>query len=579
MKKRDIKSKNKDYIKILKYFSNLKFWLFILTMLMIGYVLINIFNPIISAKLITSLTEFNVSNAIKFAILFLFISLFKVFISRLTDLAFFKKIKNKLIYNIRSDMIKSIFDMKIINFDKHSSGELTERLKNDPEDISSILSAVQYSFFNMIGDLIILVYVFYMNIFIGLIYTLCILVVYFYEKQAFSKYEKIRKTTSKSKDRNATLLNESMRGIRDIKVLNITNSFYSLISNNLKESTDYDTDLNIRYGKIISNLDIIKAFTTVSVIMLGIYLVNINKLAVTSLLIIFMYRTDIYDLVLCYTTVRDYYAKYKVASSRIFELMNDKKFTKEKFGTRVLENINGKIEIKKLSFGYDKTDVLKDISLTINPNDTVAIVGASGSGKTTLFNLLSKSYDVNDNMIYIDGIDINELTGDSIRDNISVITQNPYLFNLSIKDNFKLINPDISDKQIIKVCKIAQIHDFILNLPHKYNTVLGEGGLNLSGGQRQRIAIARALIKKSKIILFDEATSALDNITQSEIQKSINNISSDYTMIIVAHRLSTIKECSKIYVMNNGKIVGSGSHEKLLESNKYYKELYSQELQ
>lgn len=576
--RKKVNKKNKDHIRILRYFKNVKFWLFILCLLMTGYVLINIFNPIISANMITSLTNFNVNDAIIYALLFLFISIFKVIISRLTDIVFFKKIKSKLIYSIRSDMIKSIFEMKTVNFDKTSSGELTERLKNDPEDISSILSAVQYSFFNIIGDGIILIYVFCISWIIGLVYVACLLIVYFYEKRAFAIYEQIHRITSKSRDKNATLLNESMRGIRDIKALNISTPFYSLISKNLKETTDYDTDLNIKHGIIFSNLDIIKAVTTVLVIIIGIYLVDINKLNATNLLILFMYRTDIFDIVLCYTTIRDYYAKYKVAASRIFELMDDKKFTKEKFGKKELENIEGKIQIKDLNFAYDKTQVLKGINLTLQPNDTIAIVGASGSGKTTLFNLLSKSYDVEDNSIFIDDIDINDLTQDSIRNNISVITQHPYLFNLSIKDNFKLIDENIKNQEIIEACKIAQIHDYIQTLPQKYNTLIGEGGVNLSGGQRQRIAIARALIKKSKIILFDEATSALDNITQAEIQKSINNISDKCTMIIVAHRLSTVKQCNKIYVMNGGKIVGFGSHEELLENNQYYQDLYNQEL-
>lgn len=468
--------------------------------------------------------------------------------------------------------------MKMVNFDKYSSGEFTERLKNEPENISTIISVVQYSFFSMVGDIIILGYVFYLNIIIGLVYLICIFVVYFYEKRAFANHEKLSKEISKLKDKNSTLLNESMRGIRDIKILNITNSFEKLVNNNLKETTDYDTNLSVNYGIILNRVEVIKTFATVSVVILGIYLVSINKLTVTNLLIIFMYRTEIFSLILSYTSIKEYLVKYKVASSRIFELISDKKFSKEEFGNHELENVKGKIEIKNLTFGYDKKQVLNGVSLTINPNDTIAIVGASGSGKTTLFNLLSKSYEVPNNMIYIDDIDINDLTQDSIRDNISVITQNPYWFNLSIKDNFKLINSKITNKEIIEVCKIAQIHDYIETLPNKYNTILGEGGVNLSGGQKQRLAIARALIKGSKIILFDEATSALDNITQSEIQKSINNISDNYTMIIVAHRLSTIKQCSKIYVMNDGRIVGVGTHEKLLEKNKYYQKLYSQEL-
>ena len=159
-----------------------------------------------------------------------------------------------------------------------------------------------------------------------------------------------------------------------------------------------------------------------------------------------------------------------------------------------------------------------------------------------------------------------------------MISQNPYIFNLTIKENLELISDDITIEDIISACKVAQIHDYIMTLPNKYDTLLGEGGTNLSGGQKQRLAIARALLKKSKIILFDEATSALDNVTQNELQKSINNISDDYTIIIVAHRLSTIKDCNRIYVMEKGKIVGAGTHNELLKNNKQYKKLYNEEI-
>ena len=242
-------------------------------------------------------------------------------------------------------------------------------------------------------------------------------------------------------------------------------------------------------------------------------------------------------------------------------------------------NINGSIEFKNVSFGYDDKMVLKDINFNIEANDTVAIVGASGSGKSTIFNLLNKSYDVSDNSIFIDDIDINTLDCNTIRNHISIISQNPYLFNFSIKENFMLLGDHITMKDIKKACKLARIDDFIDSLPDKYDTILGEGGVNLSGGQKQRIAIARALLKKSKIILFDEATSALDNITQREIQSSINSISKDYTILIIAHRLSTIKDCNKIMVLQDGKIVGVGNHYELLKNNLYYQKLYENEIQ
>ena len=289
-----------------------------------------------------------------------------------------------------------------------------------------------------------------------------------------------------------------------------------------------------------------------------------------------MYRTNIYDAIYCYTSIKKYLVEYKVASKRIFELMNNKNYPKEKFGKTKISNIEGKIDIKDLSFGYGNKKILKNINLTLLPKDTIGIVGASGSGKTTLLNLLVKGYDIKDGKIFIDNIDINKLSKDSLSSNISIINQHPYLFNFSIKENLKIIDDSINDDDIYDACKISQIHDFIMSLPDKYDTLIGEGGITLSGGQKQRLAIARALLKRSKIILFDEATSALDNITQAELQKAINNISEDYTIIIVAHRLSTIKACSRIYVMNNGEIVGNGTHDVLLANNKYYQRLYSE---
>ena len=178
---------------------------------------------------------------------------------------------------------------------------------------------------------------------------------------------------------------------------------------------------------------------------------------------------------------------------------------------------------------------------------------------------------------YYDNYDINTLDESSITNNITLVTQNPYIFNMSIKDNLKIVSKKASLSKIKEVCKIACIHDFIMSLPDKYDTKIGEGGVALSGGQRQRIAIARALLRNTKIILFDEATSALDNETQNLIQKSINNMKGDYTIIIVAHRLSTIINADRILFLDDGKVKDEGTHKELLKKNKDYKYLYDME--
>ena len=221
---------------------------------------------------------------------------------------------------------------------------------------------------------------------------------------------------------------------------------------------------------------------------------------------------------------------------------------------------------------------MNKLSFKINANETVAFVGKSGAGKTTIFNLLCKMYDVDSGSITIDGVEIKKLDKDSIRGNITIISQNPYIFNMSIKDNLRLVKSNLTNKEMKEACKLACLDEFINSLPDKYDTVIGEGGVNLSGGQKQRLAIARALVQKTEIILFDEATSALDNETQEKIQTAINNMKNEYTILIIAHRLSTIINADRILFLDNGKIVSEGTHEYLLKNCDEYRKLYEAEI-
>lgn len=326
---------------------------------------------------------------------------------------------------------------------------------------------------------------------------------------------------------------------------------------------------------IYSVVDIIKAILTFVIVFLGIFLINNNMLSLTTFLIIFFYRNEIFSFVFSYTSLKESLVDYKVSKNRIMEIFNEEKYPIQKYGNKSIDNINGKIEFKDVSFAYDKKEVIHNVSFKVNALEDIALVGKSGSGKTTIFNLLTNSYDNYTGTIKIDDIDIKELNQKTLLNSISIISQNSYVFNLSIRDNLKLIDRSITNDDIVNACKTAKIHDYIESLPDGYNTIIGEGGVNLSGGQKQRLAIARALLKGSKIFLFDEATSALDNVTQDEIQKAIKDISNDFTIITIAHRLSTIINSDKIYVIDNGSIVASGTHKQLLKTNGYYKELYN----
>ena len=218
------------------------------------------------------------------------------------------------------------------------------------------------------------------------------------------------------------------------------------------------------------------------------------------------------------------------------------------------------------------------MNFKIKANETVAFVGKSGSGKSTIFSLICKLYDPVKGTIKLDGVDLNTLDRDTIRGNITVISQSPYIFNMSIRDNLKIVKENLKEEDMIKYSKMACFDEFVRTLPNGYDTMIGEGGINLSGGEKQRLAITRALIQESKVVLFDEATSALDNLTQSKIQEAIDNMKDKYTILIIAHRLSTIINADKIMFLEDGKIKEQGTHKELLKSSENYKNLYEKEL-
>ena len=311
-----------------------------------------------------------------------------------------------------------------------------------------------------------------------------------------------------------------------------------------------------------------------------VFLIMEGNLTVANALVVHNYQGRVTSIIDVLGILLQSLKDFNLSCDRVFSIMHSDKFSKERFGSTHLDKVNGDFCFSHVDFHYDSNEkkVLNDLNFQVHANETVAFVGKSGAGKTTIFNLLCKMYDIDNGMITIDGIDIRELDQDSIRGNITIISQSPYIFHLSIRDNLRLVAPKMTEREMIKACKLACIHDFIMSLPDGYDTIVGEGGVNLSGGQRQRLAIARAFLQKTEIILFDEATSALDNETQKEIQMAINNLKKDYTILIVAHRLSTIIDSDRILFIENGHITAEGSHKELLRKSKGYRELYEAEL-
>lgn len=233
-----------------------------------------------------------------------------------------------------------------------------------------------------------------------------------------------------------------------------------------------------------------------------------------------------------------------------------------------------KKKTKKEKVLVSQNKIFDNLSFVIEPNTTVAFVGKSGSGKSTILNLMSKMYEVESGEVLINGININDLTKETLRKTISLVNQFPYIFDMTIKENLLLAKANATEEEISKSIIQSSLDEFVSTLPKGIDTKVGESGIKLSGGQKQRLAIARALLRNSNIIIFDESTSSLDNFAQNQVKKSIDNLKGKATVVIVAHRLSTIKDVDKIYFLDEGKIIDSGTFDQLFEKNEKFRTMF-----
>lgn len=582
--KKEVKDKKKKvsiwkYVKkCYPYFKREKKALIILIIISLIISIFNSFGPALMAKVLDYATSSRLDAALKYLLFVVGLALVIDFFDKIVFIRNYTKIQESITNNIKKDVISSYFEIDNKELLKTSSGIFLTRITSDPDNIIDAFDAVRGNFTKILSNIFVFIYIFHINFVLGIITVIGTICVYLVEKSAMDKWNAYRKRRNKLRDRNTTIINEGLKGTHDIKLLNIVEHFKNKVSCNLDElCNDTVGSIKVDSGYVFLRTIVVYTFTTI-LIVLSIYFVKFDVIKVSSLIAIFMYKDRLFTSILYLAWTERQLKEFALSAERIFEVIDHSKFKLEHYGNKRVNELSGKIEFKNVYFKYEKDSVLKGVSFNIEPKDTVAVVGKSGSGKTTIVNLISKIYEVDKGSILLDGNNINDLDKYSIRNNISVISQKPYLFNMTIKENLLLVSPDASQKQIENVCKICELHDYIMSLPKKYNTLVGEGGVTLSGGECQRVAIARALLMKTNIILFDEATSALDNETQENIQKAINNISSEYTMIIIAHRLSTIKNCNKIIVIDDGKVSGIGTHNELYKNNEIYKSLYEKEL-
>ncbi len=534
--------------------------------------------PLFATKIILNITDGAINQLLMSSFVVFFIELV-LFVMYYLKGSFYQKIYLKTLINIQKSLAGEILNLEVEEIDKNTTGLFIDRLNKDTQDIAGLFMEYTYWISYIITNIGVLVTIFILNKFMFLYALMTSILVYLINRKRLSKQYEVKKKLKVLQESKTGLTGELVRGIRDIKVLNASKTVLKQTSDKIEETTKEEVNImNIRrfYGYIENN---VRALTDLGLIIVGCYLFSNSLLTIPTFVIIFNYQSKIKNLLVGIVQISEYNKKFIVAADRVYEVIENDRFKKEHFGDVEIKKLTGSIEFINVSFGYDERDILKDMNFSIKPNERVAFVGKSGAGKTTIFNLITKLYDTDRGKILLDGVDINDLTCSTIRDNMSIITQNPYIFNFSIKDNLLLARENATMKDIRKACQMACIDDYIMSLSDEYETKVGENGVILSGGQKQRLAIARALLMKTEIILFDEATSALDNETQSQIQEAINNLKGEYTILIVAHRLSTIIESDKIFVVDDGKIIDSGSHKELLKRCDFYRNLYDKDLQ
>lgn len=541
-------------------------------------IIISIFIPILSADIIVNLTSNEFQQVLLISAIILVVELSRNASNYCVRL-FSQIIYREAFTKIQSSLGKEILKLENKIIDENSSGVFIQRLTNDTSKIADIFNVLNIYLANIITDIGIFFAVFIINKIAFLYLVFMILIIYYIENKRVKHFNEKDKEFRKKNEYVSGFVGELVRGVRDIKMLNAEKSF-------MKELDSKVVDLNKqRYSMAKTDRNysfvrgcLIDLFDTGMIFLLVILIID-KELAIASAIVVHNYMNRVTSIVNYASMLMEKVKDFNLSSSRIFSIIKSSEFPKEKFGKKHIQKVKGNFEFKNVTFSYkDEKEVLKDLSFKVNANETVAFVGKSGAGKSTIFSLLCKMYDINQGTITIDGVDIKELDRETIRGNITIISQNPYIFNMSIRDNLRLVKEDLTDEEMIKACKLACLHDFIKVLPEQYDTMVGEGGISLSGGQRQRLAIARAFVQKTEIILFDEATSALDNETQASIQQAINNLQKTYTILIIAHRLSTVVNSDRILFLNDGQIEAEGNHEELLKKNKGYKQLYEAEI-
>jgi len=484
--------------------------------------------------------------------------------------------KNRVVNQLRSDLYHKILHLPIGFFTEKRKGDIISRTTHDVNEVEgSVVGALEGWIRDPLTIIINFAFLFYLSPRLTLFLIIFIPVIGLIIGRIGRSLKKQSGEAAIKYGESVSVLDETLSGLRVIKAFNIEpllrNRFFKINDELLtaKNKISYRRDLASPLSEFLG----VVVFT--GILWFGGRMVLNQEIPLEASAFI-TYLALFYNIINPAKSLSTSFSnmqKGSAAIARIEEVLETPITVDDNVNGKLLQSFNDKIEFRNVTFSYDDAVILNNINLTVDKGKTIALVGSSGAGKSTLADLVPRFHDVTAGEVLIDGVNIKDYSLKSVRSLMSIVTQEPILFNDSVAGNIKLGKQDATDEEIIHAAKVANAHNFIIQKENGYKTNIGDRGSKLSGGERQRLTIARALIKNPPILILDEATSSLDTESERLVQEAINNMMENRTSIVIAHRLSTIRHADEIIVIQNGKIVERGTHDQLLGQNGFYKRL------
>ena len=572
MKKYDFFCALKD---LFKYSKDLRKQYLIGIFFMIVFVVTTMIYTTMNSNLVANIMSFQLDKA---AVLVLICALLRIF-----SITFCHNRYRRIVIRtgeeissmIQKKIYQKVLDLTMNSYDHINSGMIYTTIKAADSSMMSTISTLFQESAYIATSCMMLIIVYIIDYKIGLVVTTIVVSSLYLFKIQLSQSKKYLDQEFHDSDNYSTLISETTKGVQEIKSLDLKQKCLSLFTGYI----DHLKDVRTKRRLLGKNVNTAKwTIRTIGDGIILLYIINNVRMKVfdveTAMLII-TYMTTIIDDVYHRIIEHDFgISEFTANMKRIKWLLEDTKLQKEMYGEKICVDIQGSIEFINLNFKYNgqQNETLHNVNFKVHPHTKTAIIGMSGGGKSTIFKLLLRYYDHYDGNILIDNINIKDFSEKSLRNAITIVNQEPILFNMSIKDNLLMINDKATFDDIKKACKLANIDTFIESLPHQYDEIIEENTTNISVGQKQRIAIARAILKNTPIILLDEVTSALDKKSKKEIEKTIEELSKYKTIIVIVHTLDNIKNYDKIIVVKDGYIVEEGNEMELLnKKGMYYK--------